>query len=291
MSQTLIRRSIKAATMKIEQLTIYPVKSLCGISLHASKLEKRGLKYDRRWMITDSNYNFITQRTHPVLALISVTIQNDKLLFSFPNANPSTIQVPAFPTEKGPLVDTKVFDKVCKAIPVSKAADQWFSNILQGDFKLVYMPEESKRLVNPAYATPTDIVSFADGYPILLASTASLNDLNQRLEDPVAMNRFRPNIVISGEHAFGEDYWEYFKINGLSFRGIKPCARCLMTTVDPEKGVKSGAEPLKTLATYRKVDNKVLFGLNLLWEHLKWNGNEDPVIRVGDEVVVESRRG
>jgi len=277
--------------MKIEQLTIYPVKSLRGIPLQSTKLEKRGLAYDRRWMITDADYNFITQRTHPILALIAVTIKDDKLQFSYTNANPSTLEITAVPHQKGPLVETMVFDKKCKALPVSQAANEWFSNILGGDFRLVYMPEESRRLVNPKHASPTDIVSFADGYPILLAGIASLDDLNQKLNDPVPMNRFRPNIVISGEEAFGEDHWEYFKINDLLFRGIKPCSRCLMTTIDQEKGEKSGVEPLRTLATYRKKDNKGLFGLNLLWEHLKWDGNGDCEIRVGDEVVVARRRG
>lgn len=276
--------------MKIEQLTIYPVKSLRGISVSSAKLEKRGLEYDRRWMLTDSNYEFISQRTHPLLALIEVAIQDDKLQFSYPHSKPVSIEIPAYPLQKGPLVEASVFDEKCQALPVSTEADQWFSKILDDDYRLVYMPEESRRLVNQAHASPNDIVSFADGYPILLVGESSLADLNAKLEEPVSMNRFRPNIVISGEIPFGEDYWDYFKVNDLLFRGIKPCSRCIMTTVDQEKGLKSGVEPLKTLSTYRNKDNKVLFGLSLIWEHLKWNSAEDPLIRIGDEVVVESRR-
>ncbi len=285
--QTDSKKNKKTTFMKIEALTIYPVKSLRGISLRTAKVTKRGLEHDRRWMITDSNFNFITQRTHPVLALIEVKIQGDTLQFNYSKGHPSSIEVPAFPLRKGPLVEATVFDKKCKALPVSKVADEWFSSILEGEYRLVYMPEESKRLVKPEYDA---IVSFADGYPILLAGAASLADLNAKLEQPVPMNRFRPNIVISGEASFGEDHWEYFTINGLSFWGVKPCSRCLMTTVDQSKGVKSGAEPLKTLSTYRKVDNKVKFGLNVVWEHLKWDGEGDAVLGVGDEIVVEHRR-
>jgi len=278
--------------MKIEKLTVYPVKSLRGITLSSAKLAKRGLEHDRRWMLTDSNYKFISQRTHPVLALIEVAIQNSKLRFSYHQAKPSVLEIPAFPLQKEPLIETWVFEKKCKALAVSKAADQWFSKILGGDYRLVYMPEESERPINPKHGSPGDIVSFADGYPILLTGKASLADLNEKLDQPVNMDRFRPNIVISGEKPFGEDHWEYVQINALSFRGLKPCARCIMTTVDQDKGVKSGAEPLKTLATYRKKDSKVLFGLNLLWEHQKWNGDEgEAVIRVGDSVEVVSRRG
>ena len=270
--------------MEIEQLIIYPVKSLRGISLNSTQVEKRGLQYDRRWMLTDLDGQFISQRSHPILSLIEVAISEGNLLFTFLDKPAKTLTIPALPLQKDTLINTRVFDNTCKAIPMSQKADKWFSNILGCACRLVYMPEESKRLVNPMYATPADIVSFADGYPFLLISKASLADLNEKLEIPVLMNRFRPNIVVRGEAAFGEDNWKEFKVNNLHFKGIKPCARCTMTTIDQATGKSAGPEPLKTLATYRRKNNKVLFGLNLIWEHQKWESDELPILKPGDQI-------
>jgi len=266
----------------ISKLTIYPVKSLKGIDVASSNLTSRGLQYDRRWMLIDSNGQFVSQRSYPILSQISVEIMEDSLHFQFQNQSKTLIKIPAFPLQKGPLKETQIWNDSCKALPVNSKADQWFSNILGSPVQLVYMPETSKRRINKKHGGEQDIVSYADGYPILIISEASLNDLNQKLESPIKMERFRPNIVVKGEEAFGEDSWKNFQISGLHFKGIKPCSRCIMITIDPLTGLAKSKEPLKTLSTYRKVDKKVLFGLNVIWEHYK--DDEKGVLNVGDVV-------
>jgi uncharacterized protein YcbX len=158
----------------------------------------------------------------------------------------------------------EVWGDECKAIPASPAAHEWMSQYLGMDCRVVYMPEDSIRLVNPKYAiAPTDHVSFADGFPFLLISQASLDDLNQRLETPLPMNRFRPNFVVSGCTSFAEDTWKRIRIGTMEFHLVKPCARCIVTTVDQQTADR-GQEPLRTLAQYRMQDGKILFGQNLV---------------------------
>lgn len=139
------------------------------------------------------------------------------------------------------------------------------------------MPESTERTVNPAYGRLGDIVSFADGYPFMLLSQASLDDLNARLPVPLPMRRFRPNLMVAGATPFAEDTWKRVRIGNVVFRVAKPCERCIIPTVDPQAGVFAGKEPLRTLATYRKVGSKVLFGQNLIAEGMG-------VLRVGDSV-------
>ncbi len=275
--------------MKIEDIIVYPVKSLRGISLPSAQLKRRGLQYDRRWMLIKPNGQFISQRDYPILSRIQVAIIEDQLHFDYLDDTGYSLQINAYPIEKGPLLRTEVWGNEAKALPISQAANKWFSQLIESECQLVYMPDSSKRLVNQKYAGEDDIVSFADGYPILAIGTSSLEDLNKRLETAIEMERFRPNLVVSGEEAFGEDRWNHFKINQLNFRGIKPCARCIMTTVDSDKGVKAGAEPVKTLASYRKVNNNVYFGMNLIWSHQLDKEIEAPVIKVGDSIEIISR--
>jgi uncharacterized protein YcbX len=152
------------------------------------------------------------------------------------------------------------------------------------------MPEETRRKVNYFYAVhKDDTVSFADGYPFLLIGESSLGDLNARLENPVKMNRFRPNFVVSGAEAFAEDDWKQIKIGTTEFHVVKPCGRCVMTTIDQASGEKQGVEPLKTLASYRtpkrSINKKILFGQNLIAE------NVGEVVKIGDKVeIIESRK-
>ena len=158
----------------------------------------------------------------------------------------------------------------------------WFSDVLDVECRLVTMPETTRRRIPPEFAVNPgeDHVSFADGYPFLLIGEASLAEVNARLETPVPMNRFRPNLVVSGSEAFAEDSWKKIRIGETVFHLVKPCARCVLTTVDQATGVKDGKEPLKTLASFRTFDGKVLFGQNLIAE------NPGGVVRVGDEVEV-----
>ena len=275
--------------MKIEAIIVYPVKSMRGISLTSAQVQRRGLQYDRRWMLIKPDGQFISQRDFPILSRIQVAVDDNQLHFDYLDDASTSLLINAYPLEKGPFINTEVWGKEAKALPVSKAADNWFSQLIKSDCQLVYMPDNSKRLVNQQYAETDDIVSFADGYQLLAIGTASLDDLNKKLDSPIKMERFRPNLVISTEEAYGEDTWQHFTINHLNFRGIKPCARCIMTTVDPDKGIKEGPEPVKTLASYRRVNNNIYFGMNVIWSHQLDKEVEKPIIRVGDTVTVLSR--
>jgi len=262
--------------MILSGLYIYPIKSVKGIALTEGKIQTRGLQYDRRWMLIDDNNRFLTQREFPKLATISLSIEPNGLQASLNGQAPLLIPfVPAADSS----VPVQIWNSNCPAALVSAEADRWFSEALDSSVRLVYMPDETKRLIDPAKGDA--IVSFADAYPFLLATEASLEDLNSRLQDRVGMDRFRPNFVISGAAAaFAEDGWQEVTIGGTNFRVAKACSRCVMTTVDQERGVKSGEEPLRTLASFRRFDNEVRFGQNLI------AANEGSTVRVGDLVTV-----
>lgn len=259
----------------LSALNIYPVKSIQGIALETAEVQSRGLQYDRRWMITDLSGGFISQRKLPKMALINLKITTQGLSLEAPKMQPLTIN---FGENLGKYLEVKVWGDQCQALEVSTQANQWLSEFLGQSCQLVYMPDNIQRLVDPKYNINQSIISFSDGYPFLLTSEASLADLNGRLEQPVPMNRFRPNLVVSGAEAFAEDTWKKIKIGDLVFYLVKPCARCVMTTINQEDGTKS-AEPLRTLGQYRKEGNKIFFGQNLLQES---NGT----LQVGDSVEV-----
>lgn len=248
--------------MKVAALYIYPVKSLGEIALTESEVTERGLKYDRRWMLVDEKNALVTQRTHVEMALLKVSITPDGLLVSH-RVNGATFLIPFLPQTTETLT-VRVWDDLLRAIRVSDAADLWFSQQLGTSCRLVFQPDDSIRLTDERYAiTGKEHVSMADGYPILMISEASLADLNSRLEIPAEMLRFRPNIVVSGCEAFTEDRLTAMTIHDVELHGVKPCARCVMTTIKPGT-TESGSEPLKTLASYRKVGNKILFGQNIV---------------------------
>jgi len=263
--------------MVLSEIWIYPVKSLAGIRLTEAKVQDKGLQYDRRWMITDTFGRFITQREFPAMAMLDVSLRENGLLISEKLRPGSHVLVPLEPAYGSQVVVT-VWDDTVNALTVSDEADQWLSAYLGLNVRLVYMPETTERKADPKYAQNDENVSFADGFPFLLISQASLDDLNSRLDEPVDMQRFRPNFVITGTSAFAEDYWKSFRIGDLSFTIVKPCARCVLTTIDPETAEK-GKEPLKTLATYRRINNKILFGQNLVT-------HKQGLIKQGDELLL-----
>jgi hypothetical protein len=264
------------STLHLSAIYVYPIKSLAGIQLDSAAVEARGLTHDRRWMLVDEHNQFLSQRTYVQMALLQTQIGEAGLQVSAPGKG--TLVVPYEPQTVERLQVT-VWDDTCTAIAVSQEADRWFSAAIGLPCRLVYMPEETIRLVDDRYAIADDFVSFADGYPFLVIGQASLDDLNARLETPVPMNRFRPNFVVSGSVPFAEDSWGHFRIGESYFHGVKPCARCVMTTVD-QQTAKKGAEPLRTLATYRAANNKIYFGQNLLY------GNRGAKVTVGDTVEV-----
>jgi uncharacterized protein len=248
--------------MHLSEIWVYPVKSLGGIRLKEAKTEDKGLQYDRRWLIVDENNVFITQRVFHQMALIDVALEAEGLKIFQRNDPANSITIPYEPVS-GNAVAVTIWDDVAEAVTVSDEADAWLSTQLEQSVRLVMMPESTQRKADPKYARNGEIVSFADGYPFLIISQASLDELNSRLDTPISMIRFRPNFVVSGTVPFEEDEWKRVRIGDLDFEIVKPCARCVLTTVDPATGQK-GAEPLKTLASYRRVNNKVLFGQNMV---------------------------
>lgn len=267
--------------ISITSITIYPIKSISGIALTEAALCPTGLELDRRWMLVDQENKFISQRSHAQLALLRLSINNDQFLLTHLQ-QPEQRFAFNYREHTDHQIQVTVWDDTCSALLVSEEADQWFSSILQMPVKLVYMPDDTKRTVDPDYAIePNNTTSFSDGYPILMTSEASLDLLNSKLNEPVGAERFRANIVIDGVAPHEEDDLLVFKINDLVFYGVKPCARCVMTTIDPKTG-KAGKEPLKTLATYREKNHKILFGQNVI-------GPQQGTIKIGDTLTVLKR--
>ena len=252
--------------LTLASLHIYPVKGLKGIALDSARCTERGLEHDRRWMVVDSKGDFLTQRDHPKMATVWTEICDGALSLSAPDI--STVDVPLDP-RAGPTLRVRVWNSVCDAILVSAYADAWLSQYLGLACRLVYMPDTTERHSNPEYGGSGKLVGFADGYAYLLASEASLADLNKRLatrnHPALPMNRFRPNLVVSGARPYAEDTWKEIRIGDAVLRMAKPCGRCQVTTTDQSTGEVMGPEPLATLATYR--DSKqfgVQFGMNLV---------------------------
>ncbi|HKO77523.1 MAG TPA: MOSC N-terminal beta barrel domain-containing protein [Flavobacterium sp.] len=271
--------------LELSEIWVYPVKSLGGISLQESQVTDRGLELDRRWLLVDGSGRFLSQREYPELALFSPDIVEGFLRITY-RVNLESVDIELHPvfSDANSKIEVTVWDDAIDAFEVSSAISKWFTRLLGFSVRLVYMPEESERKLDPDYAiTGDEINSFSDAYPFLIIGQASLDDLNGRMEVRVPMNRFRPNFVFTNGDAFEEDAWREFKIGNVSFVGVKPCDRCVMTTVDQEKGVISGKDPLKTLAKYRNFGNKVLFGQNLIGLGLG-------TVKVGDSVRVLSLR-
>jgi uncharacterized protein YcbX len=228
-------------------------------------------------MVVDGDGVFLTQRKHPRMAMVGVGVENDRLVIRAPGA--ADLEVP-FAERGGPVVEVEVWNDTCLAGDEGAEAAEWFSDLFGFRARLVRLAGDHVRSVGGAGARPGDWVSFADGFPFLLLSQESLDGLNQRLAEPLPMNRFRPNIVVSGCEAHAEDGWHRVKIGDLPFRVAKPCARCVVTTTDQLTGDR-GAEPLRTLATYRLQGREINFGQNLIHEGRG-------TLRVGDEVSVLS---
>lgn len=266
--------------LTVSELYIYPIKSLGGIALNSATLTDRGFEHDRRWMLVDDNNQFITQREVNAMALLKPQLTEQGLLIRNIRAAGEELLVPFEPTVAGTTM-VEVWSNHCRAQQVSAEADAWFSKQLGVSCKLMYMPDTTNRFVDGRYAHNKEITSFSDGFPLLLIGQASLDDLNSRLATPLPMNRFRPNVVFTGGTAFEEDTMKQFEINGITFFCVKPCARCVMTTIDQQSGAKA-KEPLTTLSTYRMKRNKILFGQNLLY---KGPGK----ITVGDTITIQEK--
>ncbi len=260
----------------VEGLFRYPVKGMRGVALESAIIGPRGIENDRAWMVVNEAGKFVTQREEPKLACITAWFENQALCMSAKNAGLITVDEVWWGS--GLIMDVTIWGSAFRAITQGERVNEWLSDFCDRKLRLVRVPQNSPRVAKRSYAGTEVKVGFADGYPFLLTSEESLGDLNGRLKAPVPMNRFRPNIVVSGcESAFEEDTWNEFMINGITFQGAKPCSRCTVTTIDQETGIVTDGEPFETLKAYRNDGGKKLFGMYL-------NHYDVGVIRVGDTI-------
>lgn len=259
----------------LSEIWIYPVKSLGGIRLTSAKVFEKGLQFDRRWMLVDENGRFLTQRALPRMALFSLSQVNegfqvkygkDSILLSATRGN-------------GNLIKGQVWNDEVEVIEAPAEFNRWFSERIGIACRLVSFPEEKPRLIDAKYRLSNENVSLADGYPVLIIGQVSLDDLNSRLDTPVTMRRFRPNLIFTGGLPYEEDQWRNFHIGDSAFVGVKPCGRCVLTTVDPQTG-ETGQEPLLTLSRYRRQNDRINFGQNAI--PIKFHE-----IHEGDEICIE----
>ncbi len=245
-----------------------------GVSVQSSRVLERGFEHDRRYMLVDKKGTFISQRTHPELVFFYPQIIENHLVVKYKS---ESISIPLNANLQN-KIETTIFDNEVAATEVSNEANNWFAARLNEEVRLVKMEREDIRHKELIKGPRQVEVSFADGYPYLIAGTESLRLLNSKLEGPIEMNRFRPNIVLETPKAHVEDDWGEVRIGETKFMVIKPCARCPVPTIDQSSGIKS-KEPIKTLASYRKEENKVYFGANAI-------SRKEGIVHIGDEVVV-----
>jgi len=261
--------------LKISEIVVYPVKSLAGNHHSEAEIVATGFRDDRGWMIVDEQGVFITQRQHPSMSLIRTEVLERALQLTLPGLQP--VEIPTLDEGPGPRVE--VWEQPCEAVDQGARAAELLSEYLGRPCRLVRMSSAFRRQIKAKYHNGDDAsLGFSDSMPFLLTSQASLDDLNGRLTEPIEMDRFRPNLVVSGGAAFQEDGWKRIRIGETRFCVAKSCVRCEITTVDQSTGIK-GIEPLETLGTYRAGPKGVLFG-----RHLVHEGRG--TIRLGDPVEV-----
>jgi hypothetical protein len=252
----------------ITGLYTYPIKSCGRLEHERIALEARGLWFDRRWMIVDENGEFLTQRELPPLAIIQPSLSDDALTIMLPDGESVTLPL-AIPAD-APTHPVVVWRDTCIAHDEGAFVAAFLSEFLDHPVRLVRIADAFYRRVDPSYSPESAQTGFADGFPLLLASESSLDELNVRIQmrgkQPVPMTRFRPNLVIGGSAPFVEDHWHQFQVGGIAFDVVKPCARCATTTVDQATGkIPDPQEPLGTLATFRRADGgKVMFAQNVV---------------------------
>jgi uncharacterized protein len=262
--------------LSLSDIYIYPVKSLAGIRMQQWSVVKTGFKYDRQWMLIDSERKFLSQRSLPRMSLIKTALSEQQLTLSAPGMENLYLELE---NSSDTIIPSIIWHDLVAARWVSHEADQWFSQFLQRQCKLVYLPDDVIRPVNPTFARAEDQTSLSDGFPFLVISENSLVALNKAMQLEVSMTRFRPNLVISGCDSYAEDNWRAITIGEIDFRLPKPCARCSVPTINPETA-ETGKEPLTTLNRLRKWDNKVYFGQNALHDSCG-------ILTVGDKVQIK----
>lgn len=264
----------------------YPVKSCRGEDLTDALIEPWGLAGDRRWMVVDADDVVVTAReVHRMLRIVPELVEGGVRLTG-PDIDPLVVPAPRGTTGNVQTGDVQIWDDTVAAASAGPEAGAWFSAVLERPVRLVYLDDPRRRATNPAFSHDGDVVSFADGYPMLLASQDSLAQLNDWIaegprpdEGPLPITRFRPNLIVSGAAPFAEDGWVRVRIGEATFRVTKGCSRCVLTTLDPETGEKQ-MEPITTLARHRRWDGKTWFATNLIPD------SPGTTLRVGDEVEV-----
>ncbi|WP_323792868.1 MOSC domain-containing protein [Nocardioides sp.] len=274
--------------MTLSALRRYPIKSCRGEALDDAVVEPWGLAGDRRWMIVDDTGTALTARTVNAMLLLRPEVTETGLRLHTPGDHgrpsaPMDVVVP----DPAVQVPVRVGASFITAVPTGPEVASWICQVLGTNARLVWLDDPQRRPTDQRYSEADDRVSFADGFPLLLTSEGSLADLNEAVAGaaPLAMTRFRPNVVISGAEAWAEDDWRRIRIGEATFRAVKACERCVMTTVDPETAER-GREPLATLARTRRWDGKTWFGVNLIPDVTDPSGADAPRIAVGDEVEV-----
>jgi uncharacterized protein len=257
--------------MHITAIREYPVKSLAGNSLESAMVTSRGLENDRRWMLIDQEGQFVSQREHPWLCRKQALVQGKSLLLRDLDTG-DELFIPEAKADQGRFTTVTLWDDTFDARLVDTDIRSFFGQAWQ----LVYMADDCHRIVDQRYARPGQEVGFSDGYPYLIANESSLAKLSAHYGETLHIDRFRPNIVVSGSSAFAEDQWQSLQHSGGIFRTPKPCARCVMITVDPANGSRQKGV-LSSLAVLNSRDNKVIFGANACWE-----GDSPCKIAVGD---------
>lgn len=263
-----------AATLST--IHVYPIKSCAPWTPREAAVEARGLAGDRRWMVADPVGKFLTARQHPRLTLIRAERDGDGLVLAAPGMPSLRLS----PPRRERRIAARVWQSTMPALVADEEADAWISAWLGLPARFLHMDAACVRPVDSAYGRVDDEVSFADGFPLLLISQAALDALNAKLARPVPMLRFRPSLVVAGTAPHAEDGWKRIRVGALEFDVVKPCTRCVFTTVDFERGeFDPSGEPLRTLATYRRTPKGITFGQNLIPRGLG-------TLRVGDAVEV-----
>jgi uncharacterized protein len=274
--------SLASVALTLTGINRYPIKSCRGHAVDKAVVEPWGLVGDRRWMLVDDAGLGVTAREYPRLVLVIPELDADGLLVQAPDSDPLLVRTP----DSSALINVRVFSSELAAAPASDEAHAWFSRVVGVPVRLVYLDDPTRRRPNPAYSREEDRVSFADGYPLLLATEESLAALNDLIaegpraeEGPVSMTRFRPNLVVAGAPAWAEDGWRVVRVGAVSFRVVKACDRCVFTTIDPDTASR-GKEPLTTLARFRRWDGKTWFAINLIPD------SSGATLHLGDQIEI-----
>lgn len=263
--------------VSISQLFVYPIKGCAGLAVNDWPLDRTGLRHDRQWMLIDEDHRFVSQREVPSLALCRIALIATGWRIRFDGAS-QEITIPFVPND-GHTALVRIWDDHVQAITGWPMWDSFFSQALGKKVQLAFFDATSQRRVDPRFAKQPHYTFFSDGYPLLLLGSASLAYLNTQLDASIDWDRFRPNIVVETLEPHIEDNWPFLLHEQYQLHLVKPCARCVVTTID-QNTAQPGKEPLRTLARYRQRENKILFGMNTLVHEQ----HEDAVVCIGDQL-------